>query len=86
MSVFEALMLICFGVGWPISITKSLKTKKVIGKSPLFMSIIITGYASGIVHKIFFLFDWLIILYALNLIFVATDLFLYYRYSSLKSN
>ena len=41
MSVFEAAMLIsCFGVSWPISIAKSLRTKVVAGESTLFMVIV----------------------------------------------
>ena len=31
MSVFEAAMLICFGVSWPVSIARSLRTGVVIG-------------------------------------------------------
>ena len=38
MSIFEAIMLICFGAGWPISVAKALRTKVVSGKSPLFMA------------------------------------------------
>jgi hypothetical protein len=81
MSVFEIIMLICFGVSWPISIFKALRTKVVAGKSPLFMSIVIMGYASGIVHKILFSMDWVIFLYVLNLLLVAVDLSIYFRYS-----
>jgi hypothetical protein len=80
MSVFEALMLICFGFSWPISIGKALRTKVVVGKSPLFMSIVILGYASGITHKVLHDFNWTTALYALNLVLVTFDLFLYYRY------
>ncbi len=80
MSVFEILMLVCFGVSWPISIAKALRTKKVEGKSPVFMALICIGYLSGILHKLLFAFDWVIVLYALNLVMVTTDLFLYYRY------
>lgn len=80
MSIFEILMLVCFGVSWPTSIAKALRTKKVEGKSPVFMILICVGYLSGILHKLFFAFDWVIALYALNLLMVATDLFLYYRY------
>ena len=75
-------MLICFGVSWPISITKALRTKVVEGKSPLFMSIVCVGYISGMVHKVLYSFDWVIWLYAANLMMVATDLVLYYRYMS----
>jgi hypothetical protein len=80
MSVFEALMLLCFGLSWPISIAKALRTRKVIGKSPLFMAVICLGYMSGIVHKVLYAFDWVIVLYGINLMMVAIDLFLYYRY------
>ena len=52
----------------------------VIGKSPLFMTILIVGYTSGLLHKIFHSMDWIISLYALNLIMILTDLALYYRY------
>lgn len=81
MSPFEALMLICFGLSWPISILKSLRTKKVTGKSPGFMIIVIIGYASGMVHKIIYSMDWVIYLYCLNMIMVTMDLLLYFRYS-----
>ena len=53
MSLFEALMMICFGVSWPISIHKSWRTKKVSGKSPVFMIVIIVGYASVLFTRFF---------------------------------
>ncbi|NLD92220.1 MAG: hypothetical protein GX639_06075 [Fibrobacter sp.] len=80
MSIFEIVMLLCFGVSWPISIAKALKTKKVSGKSPLFMGIVIAGYASGVLHKIFYSFDWVIWLYGMNMVLVAVDMSLYFRY------
>ena len=43
-SVFELGMLFCFGVCWPISIYKSLKTKRTEGKSLLFMVVVWLGY------------------------------------------
>jgi len=73
-------MLICFGISWPISIVKALRTKTVAGKSPLFMIIVMAGYASGIVHKLLYSYNWVIALYALNLIMVGVDLVLYIRY------
>ncbi|MBW2544040.1 MAG: hypothetical protein JRD43_00935, partial [Deltaproteobacteria bacterium] len=74
MSVFEATMLICFGVSWPISIAKSVRTKVVSGKSPLFMAVLCLGYACGIIHKLLYSMDWIIMLYALNMVLVAIDL------------
>ena len=72
MSPFEAGMLICFGISWPMS----------IAKSPLFMGIVDLGYVSGILHKIFYRPDWVIWLYVLNFAMVSFDLFLYFRYSA----
>ena len=81
MSVFEVLMLLCFGLSWPISIAKAVKTKTVAGKSPVFMSIVIAGYFFGIVHKVIYSFDWVVYLYVVNLLLVGTDMSLYFRYS-----
>jgi hypothetical protein len=81
MSIFEAMMLICFGLSWPISIMKSLRTKTVLGKSPLFMCIIILGYACGLTHKILYSKDWVLYLYAVNLVLVFIDFLLYFKYS-----
>lgn len=80
MSVFEVAMLICFGVSWPISIAKSLRTKIVSGKSPLFMGILCLGYINGVMHKVLYSLDWIIVLYVLNMIMVAIDLSLYFKY------
>ena len=80
MSVFEAVMLICFGISWPVSIAKTLRTKVVCGKSPLFLAIVCLGYVCGIIHKAFYSYDWIIILYTMNMVLVAVDLALYYRY------
>ncbi|MFO7870207.1 MAG: hypothetical protein R6V03_02105 [Kiritimatiellia bacterium] len=85
MSIFEAIMLICFGVSWPISIAKSVRTKVVLGKSPLFMTVICFGYACGLVHKVLYSLDWVIVLYALNMVLVAIDLALYFRYLPMQA-
>ena len=81
MSVFEIIMLVCFGLSWPVSIAKSIRTKVVAGKSPLFMAIVIAGYASGIIHKVIYSYDWVIALYAANLLLVGIDMAVYFYYS-----
>ncbi|WAC06359.1 MAG: hypothetical protein OS130_08795 [Thermodesulfobacteriota bacterium] len=86
MSLFEAIMLICFGVSWPVSIAKALRTKVVAGKSPLFMGIVWIGYLSGIIHKILYSFDWIISLYIFNMIMVSIEFILYYKYLPQESN
>jgi hypothetical protein len=80
-SILEAIMLICFGISWPVSVSKALKTKIVIGKSPLFMSLVAIGYASGISHKILYSRDYLVVLYMFNLSMILIDLYLYTKYN-----
>lgn len=72
------MFLLCFAVSWPISIVRSLRTKVVIGKSPIFMSLIILGYIFGIIHKLLYYRDIVIWLYVFNATPVATDLILYF--------
>ena len=80
MSIFEATMLICFGLSWPIDIAKSVRTKIVAGKSPFFLGLLCFGYLCGIIHKLLYSMDWVILLYTLNMVLVAIDLTLYFRY------
>lgn len=79
MSIFEIIMLICFGAAWPFSIYRSLTSKKTAGKSVGFLFIVLAGYVAGIANKLFFRFDNVIYLYILNLLMVATDTVLWFR-------
>lgn len=79
MSIFEIIMLICFGSAWPVSIIKSWRSRTNRGKSLSFMVIVLTGYIAGILHKIFYYYDAVIILYCINFLMIAIDLLIYYR-------
>ncbi|MHB8126989.1 MAG: hypothetical protein ACYDEJ_15395 [Desulfitobacteriaceae bacterium] len=79
MSIFEIIMLLCFGAAWPFSIYKSYKSKSVNGKSFIFLMIVFIGYLSGILHKIFYDYNNVIYLYILNMLMVGTDMLLYLR-------
>ncbi len=79
MSIFEILMLSCFGAAWPASIYKSYKSRSCRGKSILFLIIILAGYASGIIHKLIYSMDAVITLYIFNLCMVLFDIVLYIR-------
>jgi hypothetical protein len=78
-SIFEILMLICFGLAWPFSIYKIYKTKSVEGKSIAFSFIILAGYISGIIHKTLYSMDSVILLYTLNAVMVIIEIILYYK-------
>ena len=79
MSPFEIIMILCFGAAWPFSIVRSLKSRSTQGKSPFFLAVIFTGYLAGLLHKILYSLDPVIILYALNTLMVGFDLILYFR-------
>ncbi|PKN70810.1 MAG: hypothetical protein CVU54_04005 [Deltaproteobacteria bacterium HGW-Deltaproteobacteria-12] len=79
MSVFEIIMLVCFGVSWPVSIYKSYVSRSTKGKSLIFLYIVSAGYVAGILHKIFYHFDGVIVFYIINLLLVIADIALFYR-------
>ncbi|MBN1243012.1 MAG: hypothetical protein JXA15_09960 [Spirochaetales bacterium] len=79
MSVFEIIMLLCFGAAWPFSIVRSLKSRSTGGKSLVFLLIVIAGYAAGIVHKLLYAKDFVLWMYAFNMLMVATDAAIWLR-------
>lgn len=81
MSLFEALMLICFGAAWPFSIYKSWRADSNEGKSLVFLAVIFTGYAAGLTHKLLYNWDLVAFLYVTNGLMVLTDMGLYWRNS-----
>ena len=79
MQIFETVMLICFGMSWPISVYKSIRSKSTKGKSVVFIIAIIIGYISGIIGKIVNAqITYVLVLYCINLIVVSIDLGLYF--------
>lgn len=79
MSIFETIMLICFGAAWPAALYKSAKSKSTQGKSALFTCTVIVGYIAGIIHKILYCNDIVLYLYILNMCMATTDLILCFR-------
>jgi len=72
-------MLACFGLSWPISVYKSIKSKSTQGKSIVFIIAIIIGYISGIIGKIVNeQMTYVLIIYCFNLIVVSVDLVLFF--------
>lgn len=79
MSIFEIIMLLCFGAAWPLSIYKSATSRSTAGKSVLFLVVILIGYTAGILNKLFYHYDGVIYLYILNFLMVFIDMMLYFR-------
>ena len=84
MSVFESGMMVCFGASWPIAAYTTFKTKSVGGKSLKFSFLILIGYVFGIIHKILYSPDYVIILYILNMLFLLIDICLHIKYRYFK--
>jgi hypothetical protein len=83
--ILEALMLIAFGCSWPFAIRRTYRAKRVEGKSPHFMCIVIFGYLCGIAaHLVEGTKLWLTIVYLIDIALVSTDLTLYFVYSRRK--
>jgi hypothetical protein len=82
----EILMLLCFGASWPFSIARSLRTQRVDGKSPVFLTLVMCGYIIGVATKLIMAVHdggWpeaVTALYAFNALLVLTDLLLYIRF------
>lgn len=78
--LFETMMLVCFGVSWPVNIIKSLRSKTAKGKSLAFELCILTGYAVGLAGKLVTgTLTYVVIVYVLDLVMVTIDLVLTLR-------
>ncbi|MBO4622904.1 MAG: hypothetical protein J5691_03350 [Bacilli bacterium] len=49
--ILEIVMLVAFGVSWPISLIKNIKSRSTKGVSILFYFLILFGYVAGIISK-----------------------------------
>ena len=78
--IFEALMVICFGLSWPLSVSKSWKSRTAKGKSLFFEVFIWVGYLFGIAGKIIAgNITYVFVFYVLNTLMVSVDILLYFR-------
>ena len=77
--IFELIMLVCFGLSWPMSVYKSLTSRSTQGKSVFFIIAIIVGYISGIIGKLIGgQYNYVLAVYCLNLLIVSADLLLFF--------
>ena len=82
-SVFEALMLLCFGLSWPFAIVRSYRARSAKGKSLLFLIFLGLAYICGILHKLLVSTDIALALYVINFLMVNADMALYIRNTKL---
>lgn len=90
LDLLEALMILCFGLSWPISIYRSYVSRTAKGKSLFFEVFLWVGYLFGITRKFFqlqhasagdlnvlFYLGWFF--YFLNIVEITIDMLLYFR-------
>lgn len=82
--LLEALMVVSFGLSWPLSIIKSYRARTARGKSLPFLLLIAFGYACGIAWKAIVYAQtgtvkYPAIFYVLNFVMVLADTVLYFR-------
>ena len=78
--ILEALMVIGFGISWPLNILKSIRSRTAKGKSLLFLCFILAGYICGILSKILaHRVNYVLVFYVINSLMVILDLGLFFR-------
>ena len=83
-SILETVMLVCFGLSWPLNVIKAYKAKTTKGTSLPFIMLIITGYIAGISAKLISgQINYVLIAYILNLAIVSLNVIVYFRNVSL---
>ena len=94
-SVMEMLMVVCFGISWPLNIAKAWKARTAKGTSVLFYFFIWIGYVFAIVGKIcliaynapqawYVTVKWYVMFfYVVNILMVSAGILIYFRNKTL---
>ena len=85
--ILEIIMIVSFGISWPMNVIKSYKARTTKGKSLWFILLILFGYIAGISSKLVsaeymanFEDKWyVLVFYIINFIMVSIDLGFYIR-------
>lgn len=83
--VFEMLMIVLFGVSWPINCVKLWQARTTKGVSAWFYSLVILGYLFGIGSKVIKLRQGILtpfyvwFFYGLNTVMISACLVIYFR-------
>lgn len=83
-NILETVMLVCFGLSWPINLIKNIKAKTAKSASLPFYLLITVGYIAGIAAK--FIgnnINYVLIAYFINTLFVLLNIIVYFRNRSL---
>ncbi len=96
-SIMETMMVILFGISWPINIIKAWKAKTAKGTSVLFYSFIWLGYIFALIGKFALISEhapapwyetvhwYVMFFYFLNILMVTVGILIYFRNSIIDS-
>lgn len=78
--ILESVMLICFGLSWPINVLKNYRARTAKNMSLRFTLLIVLGYIAGITAKIISgRINYVLVVYVINLAIVTLNIPLYFR-------
>ena len=89
--IMETLMVVCFGISWPLNIVKAWKARTAQGTSLLFYSFIWIGYVFAFIGKFVMIANnapepwyetvklYVMFLYVVNIIMVTAGIAIYFR-------
>lgn len=83
-SLLEAVMMLCFGLSWPINVIKAYKARTAKGTSLPFILLITFGYLAGITAKIVTgQINYVLAVYLFNLAVVGLNIVVYFHNTAL---
>lgn len=89
--IMEMLMVVCFGISWPLNIVKAWRSRTAEGTSIMFYFFIWIGYAFAMIGKMALIYEnapkpwyetvqWYVMLfYVLNILMISAGIIIYYR-------
>lgn len=96
--IMETLMVVCFGISWPLNIVKAWKARTAQGTSLLFYSFIWIGYVFAFIGKFVMIASnapapwyetvkwYVMFFYVVNIIMVSAGIAIYFRNKYIDSH
>lgn len=96
--IMEMLMVICFGISWPLNIIKAWKARTAKGTSLLFYFFIWIGYVFALIGKFVLIglkapapwyetVKWYVLtFYIINVVMVSAGILIYFRNKAIDKN
>lgn len=81
-NILETMMLLCFGLSWPMNLFKNIRARSAKAMSLPFIVLIVVGYIAGVTAKIISGVTlanlYVFVVYLFNLVMVSANLVVYF--------